>query len=198
MEKQKEVKKRKKRNELYNAPLTDNQRKLVEDNYKLIQGYARWRNINLSDYHGLLAIGLCNAAKLYNPEKGSFSSIAYYCMDNEFGHYNTKTKTQKRNNGESDWSYNNIDKKSEEEYINILTDKTFDTLWIEMELKDTLEKFIQLFPKQRYREIIQLRCLGYNLDEIAIMYGYKDRRNIDYYMKEIRKKWREYRSKDSK
>ena len=63
--------------------LTDEQRKLVEDNHNLIYSFAISRKISIEEYYDLLAIGLCKAAYYYNPEKGKFSTIAYIRMQHE-------------------------------------------------------------------------------------------------------------------
>ena len=68
--------------------LTDDQRKLVEKNHNLIYTFARKYKINLDEYYGLLAIGLCIAARIYDPNKGlAFSTLAYQCMRNQYFNY---------------------------------------------------------------------------------------------------------------
>ena len=68
-------------------PLTDDQRKLAEDNHNLIYKFARKNNVSLDEYYDLLAIGLCNAARTYDKNKGAFSTVAYRCMKNELSSY---------------------------------------------------------------------------------------------------------------
>ena len=53
--------------------LTEEQRKLVEDNHWLIYWYAKYNNLNVEEFYHHLAMGLCRAAKGYNDKKGKFS-----------------------------------------------------------------------------------------------------------------------------
>lgn len=77
-------------------PLNDEQRKLASDNHKLI--YAMMHKMNLNeDMYDVLAIGLCNAAREYEPSKGKFSTFACTAMHraayNEFHIINAKKRT---------------------------------------------------------------------------------------------------------
>ena len=63
--------------------LTTEQQKLVEQNHNLIYDFAKRKNLNIEEYYDILAIGLCKAAQIYNPEKGELSTIANTCMNNE-------------------------------------------------------------------------------------------------------------------
>ena len=69
-----------------NKVLNDAQRKLVEENHSLIYKYLNSRNLSMDsieDWYGTAAIGLCQAALCYDPNKGiKFSTLAYVCMDN--------------------------------------------------------------------------------------------------------------------
>lgn len=69
----------------YIVPLTEEQKELVEKNHNLIYDFAHKRNIlNVDDYYGILAVGLCKAAKSYDESRGyAFSTLAFKCMDNE-------------------------------------------------------------------------------------------------------------------
>lgn len=60
--------------------LTDEQRKLIEDNHNLIYSFLHKYDYDPEEYYGLAAIGLCRAAKLYDVSKGSFSTYAYRAM----------------------------------------------------------------------------------------------------------------------
>ena len=63
--------------------LTDDQRKLAEDNHRLIYGYAYKKQLDIDEYYGILAIGFCKAAKAFDNSKRAFSTFAYACMENE-------------------------------------------------------------------------------------------------------------------
>lgn len=65
--------------------LTEEQKRLVEDNHNLIYGYIN--KYKLSDeVYDILAIGLCKAAMEYSENKGKFSTFAYLCMSSEMYH----------------------------------------------------------------------------------------------------------------
>lgn len=65
--------------------MTQEQRKLVEDNYKMIYFFCKNYRISVEEYHGHLAIGLCNAAMSYDAKKGfAFSTYAMKCMYNAY------------------------------------------------------------------------------------------------------------------
>lgn len=65
--------------------LTAEQRKLVEDNHKLIYGYMAKYRLNQEQWYSICAIGLCKAAYAYDGSC-SFSTFAYKCMFNEVSH----------------------------------------------------------------------------------------------------------------
>ena len=63
--------------------LTEEQKKLVEENHSLIYWFAKKYHIPIEDYYDVLAQGLCMAAYHYDPSKCSFSTYAYLCMNTE-------------------------------------------------------------------------------------------------------------------
>ena len=63
--------------------LTDEQRKLVEDNHNLIYFYMNFKKVDPDESYHDLAMGLCKAARTYNPKKGAFSTYAMKCMEND-------------------------------------------------------------------------------------------------------------------
>ncbi len=73
--------------------LTSTQQKIVEDNHKLIYGLAHKNHINLDEYYGVLAIGLCKAALSYDEVRGQFSTFAYTTMLNEYNKVVRHNKT---------------------------------------------------------------------------------------------------------
>lgn len=58
--------------------LTEAQQKLVADNEKLIYYTLNRFGYPLDEFYGLGAIGLCRAAKIYNPKDGSFANTAVW------------------------------------------------------------------------------------------------------------------------
>ena len=71
--------------------LTPAQAKLAEDNHNLIYWYMQKMGLDISEWYGICAIGLCKAAASYDPGKGKFSTHAYWCMQ-------TARSTQMRKN----------------------------------------------------------------------------------------------------
>ena len=63
--------------------LTDEQKKLVEENHSLIYWFAKKYHVPIEEYYDVLAQGLCMAAYHYDPSKCSFSTYAYLCMNTE-------------------------------------------------------------------------------------------------------------------
>lgn len=76
--------------------LNDTQRKLVEDNHKLIFSFLNNHNLSLDavdDWYGTAAIGLCKAALTFDESRGiKFTTLAYVCMDNEVRHILRKNR----------------------------------------------------------------------------------------------------------
>ena len=63
--------------------MTDEQKKLVEDNHSMIYLVIRDMGLPIEDNYDIAAIGLCKAAMNYDPKKYSFSTFAYRCIKNE-------------------------------------------------------------------------------------------------------------------
>lgn len=68
--------------------LTESQRELAGKNHRLIYKFAKIKEADLEEFYGVLAIGLCKAARAYDASSGyKFSTLAYRCMDNEYKMY---------------------------------------------------------------------------------------------------------------
>lgn len=81
--------------------LNSNQQQLVADNHGLIAGYAKTHNLDLEDWYGVLAIGLCKAAFYYDESKGAaFSTLAFKCMNNVVWRTYQSNKNNIENNSE--------------------------------------------------------------------------------------------------
>lgn len=63
-----------------NFSMSDEQRKLVEDNHHLIYFFLRKYNLPIDEWYDMAAIGLCKAAKSYNEELSKFATYACKCM----------------------------------------------------------------------------------------------------------------------
>lgn len=78
--------------------MTDEQKKLVEDNHSLIYLVIRNMGLTIEDNYDLAAIGLCKAAISYNLGKFAFSTYAYRCMENEIKQEFIRNAREKRIN----------------------------------------------------------------------------------------------------
>ena len=76
--------------------LSDEQRKIAEENHNLIYSFARKKNLDIDEFYDLLAIGLCKAAYYFKPNKGKFSTIAYIRMQHEMYNYYKELNMEKR------------------------------------------------------------------------------------------------------
>lgn len=76
--------------------LTDEQKKLVEDNHNLIYWYTSNRGLNLDDYYDLLAIELCNTVVNYDDSKGSLSNYFKLRSDWVISRHYRSIKAKKR------------------------------------------------------------------------------------------------------
>lgn len=113
--------------------LTEEQRKLVEDNHDLIYEYANENNISIDEYYDVLAIALCDAAIDIYKEKSnyrSFKDLAYdymwICMT-DANYYDMKWEDSVKFIDEaidySDYDISElaIDKMSAEKFLNSLS-----------------------------------------------------------------------------
>lgn len=60
--------------------MTPEQQQLAADNHDLIYGFLRMRGLDVDEWYGTAAIGLCKAAITYAPGKCTFATYAYKCM----------------------------------------------------------------------------------------------------------------------
>lgn len=79
--------------------LTEEQRKMVEDNHNLIyvalKQYSTPREYE--DAYGVMAEGLCNAVRRYDPSRGvAFSTYAVKCMQMAWSMVKRKERTKRR------------------------------------------------------------------------------------------------------
>lgn len=131
--------------------LNEEQRRLVDENEKLIYGCAHQYGIKLDEYYDVLAIGLCKAGMTYDENKGEFSTYAYTVMWREYLTEVDKKKCKKRNGVEVEFNENTPHK-----IIPLDTDIMI------LDYLDELEK-----------EILHLKIRGYTYREIAKMLGLK-------------------------
>lgn len=169
--------------------LNAQQQKMVEDNHKLIYSLAHKKNINLDEFYGDLAVGLCKAALIYDPSKGAFSTLAYTTMYNEYM-MRLREKTSERTIPQDkilslEYEMQSVDAEGVLTYANLLPDET-----VHIE-EDTVAKFTykQLTKRLRAEErmILDMLMNGLSQVEIASHFGHS-RQWVNVKVKNIRTK----------
>ena len=143
--------------------LTNDQRKLVEQNHNLIYAFLHTKNLNIEEWYDVCAISLCKASQTFNSELGTrFSSYAYKCMQN--GVKGQKRIDHAKHRTAFCVSLNDITACNKEGQTVTYEDYIIgdSDVWDKMILLPDIKKF-----KSRYQKILHLRCKGYNQTEIA-------------------------------
>lgn len=145
--------------------LSDEQRKLVEENHNLIYSLLNARGWSIEDYYDLAAIGLCRAAIMFDPEKGyKFSTYAYTSMQNEILQELRKGSVAKRS-GAAVLSFENPLAGVEEITIGDTIQATRGDPEEEIIKEDVRIAISEMKPKDR--EVINLVMQGYKQREVA-------------------------------
>lgn len=77
--------------------MTEEQKKLVEDNHNLIYFMIHKYNLDIEEYYDIFALSLCKAAINYDVCKGyAFSTYAASAMKGDYLHNIRKSKAQRR------------------------------------------------------------------------------------------------------
>lgn len=154
--------------------LTDDQAKIVEDNYKLIYWYAGLKHLDIEEWYGLLAIELCKAVQKHNPKK---SSIANY--------YKLRCDSLVH----KEYQKGNADKRSHEGLVDLEDLYGTDNVSDDGMFYDDVDNYLhlkELFDGE-YGDIIRMRWEGYTQQEIAEKVGLSQSQ-ISNILREVR--WR--------
>ena len=142
--------------------MTDEQRKLAEDNHNLIYAFLNRRGMDSDEWYGAAAVGLCHAAITYDPAKYTFATYAYRCMLSEIAHDITTATRAKRTPPEPvaslDYEYASM---SDDRPINLMGIVGDDTDFTGPEVDELLERL----PASTVRDI-RMRMAGYTPAEI--------------------------------
>lgn len=134
--------------------LTEEQRKIVEDNHNLIYKYCNRNNLDIDEWYGDLAIVLCEAVKLYDKNKGCLSTYVYNAFKNRvINIYRDNTRKLK---GYKLLSYNNI----------IRNEDNINNIELENKISKTENDIDSFILKNVVRE---------NKIGMLVVYGYKHR-----------------------
>lgn len=167
--------------------LTDEQRELVEKNHSLIYSYAFKNKVSLDEFYGVLAAGLCKAAQAYDKTRGSFSTFAYRCMQNEyFGEWN-RMKNKSHIPKDAIYYYEESLEKHGEYYEVEKSDNFIDyDCYNDVEYKMILDSmYAKLTPMER--DIVALHMDGLNYSNIANVLGCS-KQCISYHANKARRK----------
>lgn len=170
--------------------LDKEQQTLVEKNHNLIYGYAKIKNLDIEDYYGILAIGLCKAAGAYRQEKGEFSTFAYQCMGNELNNYYCKSN-RKDIPSELIISLDapkEVNDDSSIMYMDILKDdlNPYDDSLLNIQYNNMLKKL-----KSPEKEIIEYLKDGMTLESIAKKIGCT-KSKVYRIRQKLKKQWSKY------
>ena len=176
--------------ELNDNRLTNEQQKLVSDNYGLIYKYIIDNNIDEEEYYDILCIGICKAAKAFNKNKGRFSTLAFRCMENEINSYKRKQIKQSVIPESLIVSYDSTIKTidgCDMRISDFIADDSFD---ITMFDNSSMIKFADSLSKNE-KIIVNLLLGDMNQTDIAKVIGCK-KQNVGYHIKKIREKAKKF------
>lgn len=170
--------------------MTDEQRKLVEDNHNLIYGFLNKKELDIDYYYDIVAIGLCNAAMTYDSTKGKFSTFAYGCMNRELKIYNNYLNRKKSVPEDIVYSYN---VKANEDVSESIIDAVIEDSNNNIDYSTETISFNYFLNtlKDRERLIIEHLKNGLTQQEIAKELN-RSQQAISLKVKEIRKRWERY------
>ena len=168
--------------------LTESQRELAGKNHNLIYKFAKIKEADLEEFYGVLAIGLCKAARAYDASSGyKFSTLAYRCMDNEYKMYWRSELVSKHIPSNMIVSYNKMmedDDSEGAEFLGIISNR-LDSCSLDYSRVETLEFFRSLSDIQKI--VLNGLMDGYRETELAEYTGFS-RSYINHIKKSIRKK----------
>lgn len=128
--------------------LTEEQKKIVEDNHNLVYWYANMKSLDIEEWYDLLSIELCISASKYDSERGSFANYFKLRADGLV--------------------YKEIQKKikagSSVTYIDAVASNDIDLLEDELSVSEWLDK-------HEFSDILKLKLQGYTQKEIADIIG---------------------------
>ena len=76
--------------------LTEEQKRLVEENHNLIYWYCHKYNLDIEEYYGLFSIELCLAVQSYDLTKSKIATYIIKAFWNKHVNYEKRKKTNKR------------------------------------------------------------------------------------------------------
>lgn len=151
--------------------MTNEQKKLVEDNHKLIFSFLKKYKLPEEEFYGLASIGLCKAAIDFEPGISEFSTYAYKCMFNECTHELRRLNLQKTVPEKEIVYYNTAVSTDEQDCVEILDflkskENVEKSAMIRFLIEDLMSRL-----SERDRIIIEMLALGYGTKDIRKAVG---------------------------
>ena len=145
-------------------PLTDEQRKLAEENHDLIFAFLQHNHLSESQYYDVVVFGYLCAAQEYcensKLQQYSFSTVAWRKMRQELSQYNKYLSRDKRHS-----TMISIDNDDIESYENYAVSEQ-DELMKQVEMDLLLHTLATKLPPRKMR-IIRMKLAGAKMHEIA-------------------------------
>lgn len=80
--------------------LTEEQRELVNNNIGLVKKFVEKKKLKYDEWYDLMCVALCEAAITFNPEKGKFSTHAFWKMQQKLTNEAVNMNRNKPGNGD--------------------------------------------------------------------------------------------------
>lgn len=172
--------------------LTEEQKKLVEENYKLVP-YVIFSVMHLDDleeWHGYACIGLCNAAVLWDEKKGPFATYAVKAIKNsiirEINYNGRKSRKIDNEKLSLDYCYSEDGSVEDETLQSIIPDKKNPDWGEILGMRELIERL-----DDREKRYVLLLIKGYSFAEIAKFEGIS-RQCVHLWVQRARKKLKEW------
>lgn len=150
-------------------PLSDEQKRLVEENHKLIYWFIHKYNLSIEEYYDILALSIIKAAKTFDKSKTKFSTYASIIMRHDFLRH--MRKCNKLDTVSLDSPIKNDSGEDELSYMSILSD--------DVDYEYIMNRAILLMDATRtltdgQLNLLRLYLLEYKYKDIAAMLNIKE------------------------
>lgn len=171
--------------------LNEEQKVLVENNHGLIFKFAKDRDIDIEEYYGLLAIGLCKAALIFDESLGfKFSTIAFRCMYREYRTFIQYLFRDKMVPQYEIISYNTgLNYLEGDEYYSDLMIEAINNNLSDYSRVNVENFYSHLSDKEKF--VLNKILCGYKEREVAVILGCT-KQNVGYIKTKIKDKYNKY------
>lgn len=152
--------------------ITEEQKKLAEENHNLIYRFLSKYNLSIDEYYDIAAIGLCKAAMTFDESKSKFSTYAFKCMYMIMLHEKRKEKWQKAIPKDklmyAQAEFENDNGSDTNSFFNLIPSDI--DIERDVTLKDTIKKAFESL-NERDRNVVRLLINGYKQREVVKIAG---------------------------